>query len=641
VTDPEPGSPKRGRLAIALGLSLLGLLALGAWLDASTAWFDRAFDAVAHLFYEVPVVSALRRPTQLALARMHLCVVITLAAVGLIVSPRLDRHGRMFWAVFVLGYAIRALVWVTGSNLPLVPGDSCHYVEVATSIDRSEGPVKHYVESFFADYPPIRQGQGVLDDWATPLYASLLAGCYRLAGVVPGASLEATFAVAKGLSFVLNLITLPLLYLVARRAFGRDVALGAMALVATLPVLAIYAGFELRESLVGLTSVLAVGALIEVWSVRDRSRWAWAVGAGVLAGSAILARHTTLAILGAAGIYGLVAHRRRAVGPLLLWGVVLVATITPWGVATYRAYGEPFYTYTKYFQYTFSWTVHHYAQGAPRAADFYTVANAPEIARVKLKSLAIIAVYVPMILGLPVALGFGRRLFWPAPGGSPRSRDFDRLAAVLVLAFVAGTLANIADVTQVEQLGRYYLPLFLLMAPTAVVGLRDWGSLVNLSPTARPWLGLGLVALLWSDPTWAYDATWLVKPYQMHWPALRAAGDWIRDHPEAVPPGARVMTWFPWELRVASDRTTVLLPRSLVLSPYELKRIDDTIRQYGVTHVLWGSFEHPPHVDPEFYGPEIDRLRTLAGFTDRLEVYRSPKGLPYPVRLYQLKGTTR
>ena len=47
---------------------------------------------------------------------------------------------------------VRAAIWTAGGNLPLVPGDSCHYVEIASSIARGEGPVKHYVESFFRDY---------------------------------------------------------------------------------------------------------------------------------------------------------------------------------------------------------------------------------------------------------------------------------------------------------------------------------------------------------------------------------------------------------------------------------------------------------------------------------------------------------
>ena len=347
----------------------------------------------------------------------------------------------------MVAYAIRATIWTAGGNLPLVPGDSCHYIEIASSIARGEGPVNHYEESFFIDYPPIRQGKGILDDWATPLYPYLLAGTYRILRIEPGESLEATLAVAKGLSFVCNLLTLPALYFFARRSYGRDVSLGAMALLAVLPVHSLYAGFELRESLVGLTSVLAVGSLVEVWSNPGRSRWAWAIAAGFLGGSAILARHTTLALMAAAGLYGLIVHGRRAWAPLILWGLVVLAVITPWAIATTQAYGEPFYTYTKHFAHMFSWTVHHYARGFPRAADFYTRANAPEIARVKLKSLVIIAMYSTMILGLPTVVMFARRLVRPSTEAPGSGRDFDRLAFWMALVFVVATLANIADVT--------------------------------------------------------------------------------------------------------------------------------------------------------------------------------------------------
>ena len=178
------------------------------------------------------------------------------------------------------------------------------------------------------------------------------------------------------------------------------------------------------------------------------------------------------------------------------------------------------------------------------------------------------------------------------------------------------TGANTADVTQVAQLGRYYLPLFLLILPTAVAGWGDWSRSVGLPSRSGRWLAPAFLALLWSDPTWAYDFTWLVKPYQLHWPAIRDAGAWVKDHPDALPPDARIMTWFPWEVRLATRRTTILLPRSLSLSRYEVDRIDETIRQYGVTHVLWGSFEPPPNVDPEIYGPEIDSLRVAVGLVD-------------------------
>jgi 4-amino-4-deoxy-L-arabinose transferase-like glycosyltransferase len=621
--DSEPRERRVAAFAFPLILVLIALV----WGDLRWSWTASAFDIIGRQFYEVPGVAAIRRPSQISLFRVHLAIVAGLAAAGLVASPWMDRHGRRWWAVFVLGYAIRATAWIAGGNLPMVSGDSPHYVEVASSILRGEGPVKHYVESFFIDYPAIRRGEGALDDWATPLYPYLLAGAYRLTGVVPGESLETTIAVDKGLSFVLNVLCLPALYAFARRRFNRDVALGAMALLAILPVHAIYAGFDLRESLVALTSIVAVWSLTEVWAAEGLAAWGSAVVAGALAGAAILARNTAIALAATAGLYGVISHPRK-LGPMFVWGLVCLAGVAPWAWATYQTYGRPFYSYTDFFQHTFSWTVHHYQAGIPRAADFYARENLAEIVRVKIKALFIIVGYSTMILSLPLMLAFWRRAL------SRRRNEIDRLVAWIAMVFVISTLVRIADVTQVAQLGRYYLPVFCLMLPTAAAGLADWWKDWQVQKRAAAPLALSLVALLWADPTWAYDATWFAKPYQLHLPALRATGDWIKAHPDQVAPNARVMTWFPWEFRLVSGRTTVLLPRN-----FNPARIDQVIRQYGVTHLLWGSFEPPPNVDPESFGPFLSGIRTSLGLTDSREIYRSPRDLPFGVRLYRLSGT--
>jgi hypothetical protein len=605
-------------------IALIIVIAFAVWTELAFGWIEPAFDSVAHLFYEIPLLARVRRPTQLPLVRGHLGVLALILSAGLLAWPKLSAQAKKCWGIFVVAYTLRAIVWIAGGNLPLVPGDSCHYLEVARSVYQGEGPVKHYVESFFSDYPAIREGRGVLDDWATPLQAYVLAGAFRLVGVEPCRDLEETVGVAKGVSFLLNMLTLPCLYLFARRRFDCPVALGATAVLAVLPVHAIYAGFALRESLVGLTSVAAIWTLTEVWSASSTSAaWGWAVVAGACGGLAILARNTALALLAGGGLYALVAHRRR-VGPVLLWGSIVGITIAPWAWATYREYGQPFHSYTNYFQYNFSWTVHHYEKGNTKPAEFYNARNAPEIVRVKVKSAAIIVVTATMIFSLPLMIAAFRRL--------ERGADVDRLVAVLASVFVVATLVNVADVTQVAQLGRYYLPLFVIALPTATAGLFHWAREVELTPRARPLLALSLVALLWADPTWAYDAGWLVKPYQLHWPALREAADWVKSHPDVVPQDARIMTWFPWELRVVSGRTTVLMPRN-----YSRKRIDEVIRQYGVTHVLWGSFEPPPHIDPEMWGPLLENTRVALGLTEPRELHASPRGMLYPVRLFRLR----
>ena len=285
---------------------------------------------------------------------------------------------------------------------------------------------------------------------------------------------------------------------------------------------------------------------------------------------------------------------------------------------------------TRYFEYNFSWTVHHYDKGNTLPSQFYTLANLPEIARVKLKSLFIIPIYSTMIMGLPMVLGFCRRL---RTRGQP-GRDIDLLVGTIYVVIVVATLNRIADVTQVTQLARYYMPVFVLMLPAGIAGIIEWLSSLNGKRGVIPWVAATYCALVWADPTWSYDASWFVKRFQLHWPALRETGQWIQAHPEQVPPEARIMTWFPWELRVTSDRTTILMPRS-----YNPRRIHEVIRQYGVTHFLWGSFEPPPYdeINPESWSVELDQLRVAIGLTEARELYRSSRASFFPVRLYRLR----
>jgi len=640
---------------VTLALLTATVAITAAWLDARYGWITVAFDLVSRQFFEVSPIAKVRRPSQLVLVRWHLAIGSVLAVVGLLLATRLGRHGRWWIAIFGIGYLVRAVIWIWGSNLPLVPGDSCHYIEVATSVLRGEGPVKHYVESFFRDYWRIRENKGALDDWATPLDAYVLAGFFRLAGLGPTAPLEARLAVAKACSFILNLLALPVLYVFARRRYDSKVALGAMAVLAVLPVHAIYAGFVLRESLVTVLSILAVWTLTEIWHagpVGWRSL-GWALVAGLCGGLAVLARTTALAILAGAGLFTLAAYGRKRVIELALLAAIAVAVCLPWAWATLHEYESPFYSYTQYFEYNFTWVIHHYDKGNTLPSEFYTWENLPEIVRVKFKSLLLIVVYSTMILGLPMVVGYFRRL---RVRGRP-GRETDLLVATIFVVFVLATLKSVADVNQVAQLGRYYVPVFVLVLPAAVAGLYEWLESLRDGRRIAPWLAIIYCALVWADPTWAFDASWLVKPYQVHWPALEAAAEWIEANPALVPPEARIMTWLPWELRVLTDRTIVPKPalaltgssvselrvlsdRATVLLPrnFRLRRIQEVILQYRVTHFLWGSFEPPPfyEVNPELWANELSELRAALDLTDERELYRTTGGLPYPVRLYRI-----
>ena len=143
-----------------------------------------------------------------------------------------------------------------------------------------------------------------------------------------------------------------------------------------------------------------------------------------------------------------------------------------------------------------------------------------------------IVVYSTMIVGLPIVLGFCRRLWTRGRAGTrnrPAGRDDLR-----------GVRAGDAQEHRRRDAGRSARALLLagLRADVAGGGRgrdRLVGVAAGSSGRVVPWLAAVYCALVWADPTWAYDASWLVKRYQLHWPALREAGEWIEAHPDRVP----------------------------------------------------------------------------------------------------------
>ena len=74
-------------MALAVGVAAIRL---AAWLDFRYGWIAPAFDAVAHQFYEVPLLARLRRPSQLVLTRWHLAILSAYLTLGLAVGPWLS-----------------------------------------------------------------------------------------------------------------------------------------------------------------------------------------------------------------------------------------------------------------------------------------------------------------------------------------------------------------------------------------------------------------------------------------------------------------------------------------------------------------------------------------------------------------------
>ena len=272
------------------------------------------------------------------------------------------------------------------------------------------------------------------------------------------------------------------LYIFARRRYDSRVALGAMAALAVLPVHAIYAGFVLRESLVTVLSILAVWTLTEVWQI-ERSGWK-ASGLGRhWPGSAAAWpcwhgrpgwRSWPRRVFSPSSVHG----RKRPI-ELLLWAAAAVAVCLPWAWVTLHEYETPFYSYTKYFEYNFSWTVHHYDKGNTRAVAVLHLGKS--------------AGDRP---GEGQVAALDRRLLDDDPGPADRrwaifagcssarwarARNRSLVAAIFVV-FVLATLKRVADVTQVAA--AWALLYAGIRAHVADRGRRDLRWLDSL-PDAR------------------------------------------------------------------------------------------------------------------------------------------------------------
>ena len=161
------------------------------------------------------------------------------------------------------------------------------------------------------------------------------------------------------------------------------------------------------------------------------------------------------------------AGRRRYLA-LAVWALVAAIVCLPWALATWLEYGTPFLLDDSLFR------IQLFVDGSPLHAGQYAAlasftrsSNMPEILRVKFKSLLLIAMTSTMIVGLPIVLG----LLAPALlKEAAHGRGPAIMVATIFAVFVLATLKQVADVTQVLQLGRYYLPVFAIALPAGIAG---------------------------------------------------------------------------------------------------------------------------------------------------------------------------
>jgi uncharacterized membrane protein len=183
--------------------------------------------------------------------------------------------------------------------------------------------------------------EALLRDGHPPLYYWLLHGWMELFG-------QGDLAV-RSLSAVFGLATLPLVWLLGRRAGGPAVAWGSLALAALSPYAVRYSSETRMYALVML--LVAAGALL-LDRLLTRASWPAAIGLAVVTGALLWTHYWGLYLAGVVGLALLAAWRWRparrrelqwAVGSLVAGGVLFLPWVpslleqaehtgTPWAI---------------------------------------------------------------------------------------------------------------------------------------------------------------------------------------------------------------------------------------------------------------------------------------------------------------------
>jgi 4-amino-4-deoxy-L-arabinose transferase-like glycosyltransferase len=177
-------------------------------------------------------------------------------------------------------------------------------------------------------YPPTQLGEGPTA-FRPPLYPLALAAVRVLGGALTAERL---------LGALLGVLTVFLVFELARRLWDRRVAIVAGVLAAGLPIIALYSVSLLSEL---LFVPLVLGAPLAVLQFRDDGRLRWALLAGALCGLAALTRgNGSLLVLAAvAGVW--TRHprfSRAALAAPVATALAALVVVTPWAVRNALAF---------------------------------------------------------------------------------------------------------------------------------------------------------------------------------------------------------------------------------------------------------------------------------------------------------------
>ncbi len=173
--------------------------------------------------------------------------------------------------------------------------------------------------------------------WEPPLYPYLTAGVFLIFGIYS----KASAFVLLSLNSVFSALTCIPIFLIARRMFSDEVAIGSAWAWALLPNIVFWCTRAIWET--SLAALLLTTIFWLALTLEDREGWLPWLQFGLLWGITALSSTSLLSFLPAAGLWAWYRRGRRgkpSFAGVVLASVVFFACIAPWLVRNYDTFGK-------------------------------------------------------------------------------------------------------------------------------------------------------------------------------------------------------------------------------------------------------------------------------------------------------------
>jgi 4-amino-4-deoxy-L-arabinose transferase-like glycosyltransferase len=173
--------------------------------------------------------------------------------------------------------------------------------------------------------------------WEPPLYPYLIAGVFQIFGIYS----KASAFVLLSINSIFSALTCIPIFLIARRIFSEQVAVGSAWAWALLPNVMFWCTRAVWET--SLAALLLTTIFWLALTMEDRDGWLPWIQFGLLWGITALSSTSLLSFLPAAGLWAWYRRAKcgkRSIAGVVLAAVIFFACITPWLVRNYQTFGK-------------------------------------------------------------------------------------------------------------------------------------------------------------------------------------------------------------------------------------------------------------------------------------------------------------